>query len=314
MILHILRKITLASVLALSGHSALAQPASVLLPKQLPFPESLSATVDGTLYASSITNGGIARALPHAPKATVWINPGAFGTRSTFGVFAETKTGTLWVCSNDATAIGIKGPSTVEGAYIKTFDLATGAGKDSIRLPPGPAICNDFARAPDGAMIVTNTAGAELLRLAPGAKALEVWLKDDRLKGGPDGLAFDSNGNLYVNTYVSGELFRVDVKDGKAALLTKLSPSRPLVHPDGMKPVEGGFLMVEGGGTLDRITIAGDTANVETLAHYAGPTGVSVAGDTVWVSEGKLALIAAAPKDPSQMPSFQLRSSTLPAK
>jgi hypothetical protein len=46
----------------------------------------------------------IARIRPGASKAEEWIAPAAFGSRSTFGVFADAKSNTLWVCSNEVFA------------------------------------------------------------------------------------------------------------------------------------------------------------------------------------------------------------------
>ncbi len=87
----------LASVLMLSGAGAMAQLASVALPPGLPFPESVAVVPDGTLYISSITNGGVARAMPDEVAAKQWIAPGTFGTRSTFGMLAEAESITLFV-------------------------------------------------------------------------------------------------------------------------------------------------------------------------------------------------------------------------
>ncbi len=236
--------------------AAPAKATVVEMPESSPFPESVTSSADGTLYVSSITNGGVVRAAPGAFKAEVFIKPGAFETRSTFGVHADDRTDTLWVCSNDATVFGLKGPTTVEGAFLKSFDLKTGRGKASYKLPGPSAICNDTAFGPDGSVYVTNTVAPQILKLKHGAKELEVWLADDVLKGGLDGIAFGEDGNLYVNTFMAGELFRIDVKDGAPGKVTRLSTSRPITHPDALKPVKGGFLMVEGAGTLDHITVS----------------------------------------------------------
>jgi len=297
-----------ASVLGLAApvSAAWAAPSSITLPKSAPFPESVTSTSDGALFSSSITNGGVIRIRPGA-QPEVFIKPGAYETRSTFGVHADKRHGTLWVCSNDATALSIKGPSAVEGAYLKAFDLKTGQEKASYRLPGSPAICNDTAFGRDGSIYVTNTAAPQILKLAPGAKALTVWLSDAALKGGLDGIAFGEDGNLYVNTYLSGELFRVAVKDGAPGSVTKLVTSRPLTHPDALKPVKGGFLMVEGAGTFDHVTIAGDKAEINTVGSFAGLTGVTTTGDTVWVAEGQLDRLDAVAKG-APLPEFHLRA------
>ncbi|MDE5447026.1 hypothetical protein GWG65_38040 [Bradyrhizobium sp. CSA207] len=286
---------------------ASAAPSQIAIPSGSPFPESLTATTDGTLYASSLTNGGIVRARAGASEAEVWIKPGAFDTRSIFGVLADEKSGLLWVCSNDATPLGVKGPNTIEGSFVKGFDLKTGEGKISAKFPAKPSICNDLAVGPDGALYVTNTLQPQILRLKKGSSELEVWVQDDKLKGGLDGLAFGQDGALYVNTFRSGELFRIELKSDVAGAVTKLETSRPIKFPDGFKADKTGFLMVEGAGPLSKVTIVGDRAEIDTIKEFAGPTGLARVGDTLWVAEGQIGYLMD-PSKKGQTPTFQLRS------
>ncbi|MCP1968472.1 hypothetical protein [Bradyrhizobium elkanii] len=217
----------------------------------------------------------------------------------------------LWVCSNDATPLGVKGPNTIEGSFVKGFDLKTGEGKISAQLPAKPSICNDLTVGPDGALYVTNTLQPQILRLKKDSSTLEVWVQDDKLKGGLDGIAFGQDGALYVNTFRSGELFRIEAKSGVAGAVTKIETSRPIKFPDGLKADKTGFLMVEGAGPLSRITIVGDRAEIETIKEFAGPTGLTHVGNRVWVAEGQIGYLM----DPSrkgQTPTFQLRSIDAP--
>ena len=78
---------------------------AIEVPGDRAFTESVTAGPDGTLYLSSLALGGIARVKPGASKAEAWIAPGAFESRSTFGVFADATSNTLWVCSNDVSSI-----------------------------------------------------------------------------------------------------------------------------------------------------------------------------------------------------------------
>lgn len=292
--------------------------ASVALPGDRVFPESVTAAADGTLYVGSIGRGGIFRIAPGSDTAEPWIAPGAFDTRSTFGLLADERAGLLWVCSNDITSIGVQVAGTQTGSWLKGFDLATGEGKVSVPFPNTPSLCNEITVAPDGGVYVTNTLAPEILRLSDDRKALEVWATGSDLPQpdegpGLDGLAFGADGHLYVNSYGKGELFRVSVDDGKAGKVTRLTTNRALVMPDTLRLIDGTtFLMVEGGGRLDRVSIAGDHATVETLAQgFALPTSLAVAGDVVWVTEGQLDYVFDAAKK-GQTPSLPFKLFAVP--
>ncbi len=302
----------LAGLLPLTGAIAKDTRSTIELPGDLAFPEAITSTADGTLYVSSLGNGGIFRVRPGEAKATEWIAPGSYGTRSTFGVLADEKAGLLWVCSNDISAvIGPHVAGRETGSWLKGFDLKTGEGKVSAKFPGERTLCNDIALGPDGGVYATNTMAPQILKLSADRKTLAVWATDPRFgpsgqDAGLDGIVFGGDGHVYVNTYSKAELFRVEVKDGKAGTVTPITPSRPLVLPDTLRLIEGTtFWLIEGGGRLDRMTIEGDTAKIETIKDgYALPTGVTQIGRTqLWVSEGQLDLIL----DPAK------RASTKPA-
>jgi streptogramin lyase len=105
------------------------------LPGERAYPESITAAPDGTLYVSSPAVGGVTRIKPQSATGEEWIKPGAFDTRSTLGVLVDSKANLLWVCSNDFSAAGIPGPSTVPGSYLKGFDLSSGEGKSKCETP-----------------------------------------------------------------------------------------------------------------------------------------------------------------------------------
>src|ERR1700727_2215250 len=94
------------------------------------FPESVTSTKDGTLYAGSFNEGGVVKFAPGG-KAEPFVKPGANGSRSTLGVLADENSGTLYVCSNDLSGLGVKIPSAAKVSALKTFDLKTGADKGS---------------------------------------------------------------------------------------------------------------------------------------------------------------------------------------
>ncbi len=133
-----------------------------------------------------------------------------------------------------------------------------------------------------------------MLRLRPGSAAFEVWAENPEFGGKAvlDGIAFGSDGNLYVNTFMSGQLFRIAVQpDGRAGQITKLQTSQPLDHPDGMRRYKPGtLLMVEGGGRFDIVHLDGsDSVRIEVVKDgYKGPVSVVQVGSVAWVLEGQL--------------------------
>jgi streptogramin lyase len=306
------------ALMALSAPAAKGEPAQIVLPGDSAYPESVTSTADGTFYVGSLAAGGIFHAAPGAGQADVWIKPGTFGTRSIFGVYADEKSQTLWVCSNDVSSLGIAGPSKVPGAWLKGFDLKTGAGKVSARFSGKKNFCNDIAVGNDGSVYVTNSWQPQILKLNPATQKLEVWLSDPLFnppaKGvGLDGIAFSADGDLYVNTFNEAKLFHVEVKNGKPGAVGRVSPSQPLELTDALRLLGGdAFLMIEGVGKLDRVTFDGNEATIETLKDgLNGPTSVTLRGATAWVSEGQLQHLSDKP-EPKPTLRFRLVPVTIP--
>ena len=156
---------TVISIFAFSSSASFAGGSEIALPGDSVYPESLSAASDSTLYVGSLAAGGVWRVNPKEGTVEQWIKPGAFGTRSLLGVLVDEKANLLWVCSNDFSSAGIPGPNPVEGSFVKGFDLTTGEGKVSAKLPGNATICNDMAVAPDGSLFVTNSLAPQILRL-----------------------------------------------------------------------------------------------------------------------------------------------------
>jgi sugar lactone lactonase YvrE len=302
---------TLVSIVAFAFSTSFAEESEIKLPGDRGYPESISASSDNTLYVGSLAVGGVWRVKPDTGTVEQWIKPGAFGTRSILGVLVDEKANLLWVCSNDFSSSGVPGPSSVPGSFVKGFDLTSGEGKVSAELPGKATICNDMVVSPDGSLFVTNSLAPEILKLKPGSNQLEVWLTSPDFEqpagGAPglDGIAFGGDGNLYVNTFAGGNFFRVDVKDGIPGEITKLKPSRPLKLPDGLRSTGAlTFVMAEGGGSADRLTVYGDQVKVETIKDgIAGPTSVAAAGRTLWITEGQLPhLFEASKNGPPHLP------------
>ena len=132
---------------------------------------------------------------------------------------------------------------------------------------------------------------------------------------GLDGIAFGSDGNLYVTTYTAGKLVRVEVKGGRAGRITTLSGNHQLNFPDALRTLgNNSFLLVEGSGTLDRVVIHGDTFAVTQIhGGFATPTSVARIGTTAWVSEGQLPFFFDASKK-NLAPSLPFRIYAIPLR
>jgi len=283
-----------AALISLSlPQMTLAAPSEIAIPGDHVYPESITATSDGTLYISSLGDGMIFRVAPGGAKAEPFVPAGA-NLMSVIGVLADERSGTLWACSSDLTAAGVKTAGGSGPPALKAFDLKSGSLKGGIAFPGGTGFCNDIVIGQDGSAYVTDTVNPRILRLKPGAREFDVWIESPVFgtKGfNLDGIAFGGDGHLYVNTYEGAKLFRVAVKpDGSAGAITEIKTSAPLDHPDGLGLIKGNtFLMIEGGGRLDRVTIEGDTARIEVLKDgLKTPVAVIQVGNIAWALEGQL--------------------------
>lgn len=297
-----------------------ADRTEITFPGDHAYPESLTATSDGTIYAGSLYEGGIFRVPPGADTAERWIKPGANDSMSTLGVLADEKNGTLWVCSSNLGAFGVPPPGGAKPVALKAFDLKTGAGKGSWPLPGEKSLCNDMVVGADGAVYVAESFQPHILRLAPGGKSLEVWATDPGFGGeGPclDGITIGQDGNLYANTYATGRLFRVEMGEGgKAGRITQLKTTPGFEHPDGMRAYgPNGLLVVEGAdaGRFDIIRLQGDNAQVQTVkGGFKQPVSVWQIGDTAWVLEGQLATLFDPPEKRAKPGPFRAYAVPLP--
>lgn len=248
------------------------------------YPESFSATPDGTLYIGS-NLGRIYRARPGQGYAEPWLLPEQSGLHPGLrGILTDVASDTLWVCDNNG-----------RNSTLVRFALRSGHRTGAYDFPGG-GHCNDISLK-GGAAYVTDTSNGRILRLRAGAAALEEWYKQD--DPSLDGLVWSRDGKLYTNTYSTHHLIRVDVKaDGSAGKGTVLETSEPLYQPDGMRLApDGRVLLAEGRGRpgaplkegrIDELRFDGDKVTVTVIrSGFELPTAVSASGHTVWVLESK---------------------------
>jgi hypothetical protein len=268
-----------AAILAALVTPALAA-SDITVDAPMAFPESLSATADGTVYIG-LTKGAVYRAMPGEATAKPFISKDAGHFGIVLGVLTDSATDTLWVCDNAGKA-----------ASLKTFSLKTGISKKTYAFPRG-GICNDIALKGRDAYI-TDTRNGRILKLAAGSDTLTTWYVNDASDQSLDGLVWQ-NGALYTNTYNGNNVIRVSVNpDGSAGKGVNLKTSTDVYQPDGMRlSADGKILMIEGrgkdgNGRLDEVTVNGDTATIKVIKdRYMIPAAVTVVGDTAYVLEAK---------------------------
>jgi sugar lactone lactonase YvrE len=278
-----------AALLAASAAMAqAAEPADIRINGSRVHPESITSDAAGNIYVPS-TGGTIYRATPGATTAEPWIAPSAEnGLTSAFGVLADERRKTLWVCNNPPFG---GPPQPGAKSSLKAFDLETGALKASYDFPAdGPAICNDIAVGRLGTTFATDTSGGRIFALAPDGQALTVFAKDPSLVG-IDGIAFAEDGTLYVNNVRQNTMQRVNRTGYDFASLTLLTLSQPLNGPDGLRHVSGNrFLQAEGpGNRVTYVDIAGDSATITPVkTGLESSPGVTRVGQVGYATEGKI--------------------------
>ena len=245
--------------------------------------ENLTSSRDGTVYFGSMAKGTIYRAAPGAPQAEPWILASAAALTRVLGVLADDKTNTLWVCQNATD--GRDGRPVTGQTALRSFDLTSGAAKGTYPFPANSGVCNDIAVSADGTVYASESFRGRVHRLKPGVSALEVWASDEQLNV-IDGLAFLSDGSLYVNNFATGKLFRIPVKpDGSAGPIVPIETSLPLVRPDGMRTAGSRTLIqAEQQGRVAELTINGDHAEVRVVQDgLTRASGVTLIGNTAVV-------------------------------
>ena len=245
--------------------------------------ENLTSSQDGTVYFGSTAKGTIYRAVPAASQADPWIQAAAASLTNVLGLLADDKTNTLWVCQNNTGGRG--GAPVVGQTALRSFDLKSGTAKGTYPFPSNGGVCNDMAVASDGTVYVTESFANRVHRLRPGAAALDAWITDPQL-GAIDGIALLADGAVYVNTFMSGQLFRIPVNpDGSAGTLMRIETSVPLNRPDGLRTVGPQTLIqAEAQGRVTELTVKGNRAEVRVLQEgLTAASGVTVVGSTAFV-------------------------------
>ena len=267
-------------IVGVVGAAVAAAAATVAVPEKSQ-PESITVAPNGDLILGSAASPKIYRAKKGSDKADVFVDVGAEGAGFFLGVLADAATGTLWACEIYAAPAG-----TPPHSALRAFDLKTGAAKFRWELPGEKNLCNDFVVGPDKALYISDTLGAKIWRLKPGAAAPEKW-SDDSTLFGIDGITFIGD-TLYENNVIFNKLYRIPLDaGGNAGKPVDIWMDKPVKGPDGMRAAHGKLFLTENGaGKVDMVTVSGDTASITVLQEgLATPTAIEPAGDTLWYGE-----------------------------
>lgn len=247
------------------------------------YPESITSLEDGTLFISSATRT-IYRAAPGAQAAAPWIEIESTAPRSTFGVLTHEPSKSLFVCTGTVGQFD----GTPPRSTLYRLDVASGAMRSRHPLPDDESICNDIAVAADGAVYVTDTGAAQVLRL-DGAD-LQIWAA-----AGPfgdrdavlDGIAILGK-RVIVNTLKTNRLIAIDVRpNGTAGDIADIVLDRPLNSPDGMRAIDGRALAIGENrrpGRVVRVDVDGTRGILRELATDLpdGSVAVTRTRDGLW--------------------------------
>lgn len=283
---------------ALLAGSAQAQD-KVQIGDKFVFPESVTTTSDGTIYAGSMGGGQVFVAAPGATTSAQLIAPQTEGPTAVLGVLADETNGTLWVCYGDPAAFS---GGAAKPSVLRSFNLADGAAKASYDMGPG-SFCNDIATTADGTAYVADTFGARVMIVKQGSASIDTWFEDKASLVGADGIAIAADGSVFVNNVMTSKLYRIAKgADGTAGAMTEIMTSAPIKGPDGMRFGDDGklYLAENAAGQVSALTITGDSAEVAVIkGGFDTPTAVSKTGNTLYVGEAKFSKMGGS-EDPGQ--------------
>ena len=316
------------ALLALATAAAVAAPQIVQALPEDWYPESVAIGPDGAFYVGSWRQGAVARLKPGSvPKAEVLVKPGTNGLANGQGVLVDAKRGALWICSGNIGFTTV--PSTPSA--LKRYDLATGAPRASYAMPDG-GYCNDLAQDARGNLYVTDSHHPRVLKLAPGAASLAIWMVDPARAGagpykGLNGIAIDGGRDVYVSLVAAAPyVLRIGLgADGKAGEVTRVEAPRELKNVDAIRAWKPGRLVLfesnafgEGpyGGQITVARVEGAKLGLRTVVSGLNdPSSGAVWGDRVYFIESKYSLLTKRKEGDGPVPTgvpFDIQSRALP--
>ncbi|HVS51266.1 MAG TPA: hypothetical protein VHD62_02830 [Opitutaceae bacterium] len=249
-----------------------------------------------------------------------------------FGLAVDEERGALWAATSAVPAMHGFTPEMDGTAALAEIDLDSGALRRVVPVVRKAGdrqshVLGDLALAPDGTVLVTDSGGPTVWRLAPGANALEAAVESEEFLS-LQGIVVLPGGGLVVSDYASG-LLRVDPE---SHAVRELAPpaNTTLIGIDGLALAPNGdILAIQNGLRPNRVLrIAFDSgyenvASVTVLesAHLtmAAPSLGCVAGDGNFYFIGNAGWTRfentnGEPSSPRSVPIFKTRIAAEPAK
>jgi sugar lactone lactonase YvrE len=261
-----------------------ARPAFTLSGHRDAIPEGITFDpVDQVFYITSIYRRKVIR-VDRQGRTTDFTPSASGGMLGGLGTHIDQQRRLLWVANAAAPEMSGHTPESDGRAALFAFDLRD--GKLVRRIEQGskeqPSLLNDFVIFNDGTLLITDTVRNQVMRLAPGATSLEVWLDDFRF---PNGIVLtEDERTLYVADFRG--ITRVDVAD-KTRQKIEPAGGEILSGIDGLALHRGQVIAIQNAiGKARVLRIGPDSGRVELLesknAAFEVPTTGVVVGDELW--------------------------------
>jgi len=297
----------------------------IALPNGFQYPNGIARASNGTLYLGSVTSGKILRIQPNGRIETFF--PGTHEIFAANSLRLDEQRSILWGASSDFLGVrGDNGEVTRRPHRIFALDLRTGKVLRVILMPDG-GFGNDMAIDPKGGVYLTDSNHPRIYYLAPGAKQLQVWAEDARLRSQPVGLAGiarATNGIVVVGLFSDGRFFKITPLPQGKPQVEAISLQRSIENPDGMVFAPDGSLLVlegaiaSGNGRLLRIrdilSPESKPKAIEVLADkIESPVNLTVAGREIWLTESRIRHRLIPGREAAILDRFFIRHFTLPS-
>ena len=177
--------------------------AAFTIPEKGLVPEGVAHdSVTGAFFVSSIRQRKILR-VGSDGRATEFVSPARDGLRSATGMAVDVRRRTLWVASSALPHMNGFHKGDPPASAVFEYDVDSGRLRGEHRPPDAgkPAAFDDLTVAPDGRVFVNDGQSPRVFTLAPGERALEVFVESDAMRG-TQGLAVAPDGKtLYASDY-----------------------------------------------------------------------------------------------------------------